>query len=149
MVPVRICHCRGYQEKKQVRLKAIDFINDNGSYAFLKTSIPGLFTRSFGEEYPEKINGLVERGKDFTNAALIQYYQAMMARPDRTEVLKTFPKPILFVMGEFDNAVPLQSSLQQCYLPAQSHVHLLGKSAHMGMWEEKELSDKILFDFLL
>ena len=136
------------EEKKQSRAKAIDFINEKGAIAFLKTSIPGLFTKAFAEQNPERINELIGRGEKFTAAALVQYYQAMIARPDRTAVLKTFPKPILFIIGEFDTAIPLQSSLQQCYLPAQSHVYILNKSAHMGMWEEADKSNQILLNFL-
>jgi pimeloyl-ACP methyl ester carboxylesterase len=137
------------EEKKQVRAKAIDFIRDKGVNAFLKTSTPGLFTKAFAARFPEKISALVEKGQSFSPDALIQYYKAMIARPDRTAVLKTFLKPILFIMGEYDNAIPLQSSLQQCYLPVQSHVHLLEHSAHMGMWEEQDKSNKLLLNFLL
>jgi len=137
------------EEKKAIRTKAIDFINDNGPHAFLKTSIPGLFTQTYADENPESINELIEKGKNFSAAALVQYYQAMIARPDRTAVLKSFPKPILFIMGEYDNAIPLQSSLQQCYLPIQSNVSLLDQSAHMGMWEEMEKSNQILHQFLM
>ena len=136
------------EEKKQVREKAIDFMNDKGPALFLKTSTPALFTTKFAEKYPEQIEALIERGKKFTAEALVQYYKAMIARPDRTEVLKTFDKPILFIIGEFDNAIPLQSSLQQCYLPMQSHVNLLEQSAHMGMWEEASKSNQILLKFL-
>ncbi|MBC7888839.1 MAG: alpha/beta hydrolase [Ferruginibacter sp.] len=136
------------EEKKQARAKSIDFINVNGSNAFLKTSIPGLFTKAYADAYPEIINDLLEKGKNFSSAALIQYYQAMIARPERIAVLKTFSKPILFVIGEHDNAIPLESSMQQCYLPAIAHVHILNKSAHMGMWEEADKSNQILFNFL-
>ncbi|MEJ7586240.1 MAG: alpha/beta hydrolase [Ferruginibacter sp.] len=135
-------------EKKQTRRKGIEFINTKGPQAFLKTSIPAMFTRGFAEQKPAEVNGLVEKGNSFSAAALVQYYEAMIARPDRTAVLKNFRKPILFVMGEHDTAIPLQSSLQQCYLPAQSHVHLLDKSAHMGMWEEAEKANDILMKFL-
>lgn len=137
------------EEKKQVREKAIDFIVDKGPNSFLKTSIPGLFTKEFVANYPEKVNGLIEKGKSFTPDALVQYYKAMIARPDRTMILKNFVNPILFIMGEYDSAIPLQSSLQQCYLPLQSHVHLLSLSAHMGMWEETDRSNQLLLDFLL
>jgi len=137
------------EEKKATRTKAIDFINDKGPDAFLKTSIPGLFTKTYADENPDSINGLIAKGKNFSAAALVQYYKAMIARPDRTAVLKTFPKPILFIMGEYDNAIPLQSSLQQCYLPIQSNVSLLDQSAHMGMWEEMEKSNQILHQFLM
>ena len=91
---------------------------------------------------------LIDSLKYFTKEALIQYYEAMIIRPNRTQVLKSFPKPVLFIIGKEDKAVPLDISLQQCYLPLQSHVHILQQSAHMGMWEETALSNKILADFL-
>ena len=62
----------------------------------------------------------------------------MINRPDRTAVLKNFNKPILFIIGEHDKAVPFEQSMQQCYLPAIAHVHILRNSAHMGMFEETE-----------
>ncbi len=136
------------EEKKQARKKAISFILENGAYAFLRTAIPGLFTQKFINDHSSEVEALTEKATDFSGAALIQYYEAMIARPDRTNALKTFPKPVLFVIGEQDNIIPLQSSLQQCYMPVQSHVHILGNSAHMGMWEEKEKSNSVLFDFL-
>ena len=136
------------EEKKVVRKKAIEFIKENGAGTFLKTSIPGLFTKEYAAKQPEKMEELIEKGNDFTAAALIQYYEAMIARPDRTAVLTNSNKPILFIIGEQDTAVPLQSSLQQCYLPAQSHVHILASSAHIGMWEEEDKANKILLNFL-
>jgi pimeloyl-ACP methyl ester carboxylesterase len=136
------------EEKKQTRRKAIDFIKTKGAFAFLKTSTPGLFTKSFAEKAPEKINELIEDGKKFSNEALVQYYEAMIARPDRTDILKKLTTPVLFIIGEQDMAIPLQSSLQQCYLPNQSYVTILEESAHMGMWEEPEKANKSLFNFL-
>ena len=136
------------EEKKLARAKAILFIKDKGSNPFLQTSIPGLFSQAFATNYPAEINKLINKAKNFSPHALIQYYEAMIQRPDRTEVLKKFPKPILFIIGEKDNVIPLQSSLQQCYLPAQAHIHILAKSAHMGMLEETEKSNKILYNFL-
>lgn len=137
------------EEKKEARLKSIEFIKASGAYAFLKTSMPGLFTKAFAAKYPEKISALIDEGKNFREAALIQYYEAMIGRPDRTTVLQNFDKPILFIIGEHDTAIPLQYSLQQCYLPSQSHVNILDQSAHMGMWEEKEKVNQILFNFLV
>jgi pimeloyl-ACP methyl ester carboxylesterase len=135
-------------EKKEVRTKAIAFIKEKGAYTFLKTSIPGLFNEQFAEDNQEYIDDLVEKSKAFTSAALAQYYQAMIDRPERIELLKTFQKPVLFIIGEFDKAIPLESSLAQCYLPAISHVHILSKSAHMCMYEETSKANKYLIDFL-
>ncbi|MEO7293195.1 MAG: alpha/beta hydrolase [Ginsengibacter sp.] len=132
------------EEKKQTRRKAIDFIIAKGSYSFLRTSIPNLFT---GKEHLKEMEDIIEEGKKFKPEALIQYYQAMINRPDRTKFLKTFKKPILFIIGEKDNAIPLQASLQQCHQPSISHVHILD-IGHMGMIEESAGSSAIVESFL-
>jgi pimeloyl-ACP methyl ester carboxylesterase len=136
------------EEKKEVRTKAISFIKEKGAYTFLKTSIPGLFNEQFAADNQEHIDDLIEKSKAFTSAALAQYYQAMIDRPERIELLKTFQKPVLFIIGEFDKAILLESSLAQCYLPAISHVHILAKSAHMGVFEETLKANKYLLEFL-
>ena len=72
----------------------------------------------------------------------------MINRPDRTAVLKNFGKPILFIIGEHDLAVPFQQSMQQCYLPGQAHIHILRNSAHMGMLEEADKVNRALLQFI-
>ncbi len=132
------------EEKKQTRYKAIDFIKANGSYAFLRTSIPNLFA---DKQYLKEMEILIEEGKKINPEALIQYHQAMINRPDRTGVLKNFEKPVLFIIGEKDNAIPLQTSLQQCHLPAIAHINIL-ETGHMGMIEETKKCTDILLSFL-
>lgn len=138
------------EAKRNTRKKAIAFIRENGVVPFLKTSIPGLFHT--GENAPggneAYIDALIEQGQDFTGEALIQYYQAMMNRPDRIHVLANFPQPILFVLGEHDKAVPYEQGLKQSHIPQQSYIEILRNSGHMGMLEEIERSQQILANFL-
>lgn len=136
------------EEKKQTRLKAIDFIKNSGTNAFIKTSTPALFSEEFKINNPEAVEELIERNNKFTSEALIQYYRAMIARPERTQVLKNSTKSVLFIAGEKDNVIPLQGILRQVHLPIQSHIHILANSAHMGMWEESTKANKILLGFL-
>lgn len=126
------------EEKKANRLKSIEFIKKNGAFEFLKAVIADLFTENWYAGNRKIVDDLIEKSKNFTDEAIIAYYQAMINRPDRTSVLKNFNNPILFIIGEHDKAVPFQQSLQQCYLPAQAYIHILRKSAHMGMFEEPE-----------
>lgn len=135
-------------EKKETRKKAIEFIQEKGAVAFLKTSIPGLFNEAFDAENKSVILSLISKASNFTQAALVQYYEVMIARPDRIHVLKNFTKPVLFIIGVHDKAIPLQSSLEQCYLPAMSHVHMLENAAHMGMYEETAKVNSVLDNFL-
>lgn len=133
-------------EKVNIRKKAIGFIESNGSEAFLKTSIPGLFMEQGNSKLPE---ALLERGKSFLPAVLIQYYKAMIARQDRTKILKNTAMPVLFIMGEHDKAIPFKKSLEQSHIAKQTHVHILRNSAHMGMLEEPDKINEILANFLL
>lgn len=136
------------EEKKMARLKSIEFIKTHGAHDFLQTAIPGLFGKEWSVNHQAEIGSLVEKGRGFSSEALIQYYRAMIARPDRTHVLKNFPGPVLYIIGQYDNAVPFTQSMQQCYLPNQSHVHVLRHSAHMGMWEETARVNNVLLGFL-
>jgi pimeloyl-ACP methyl ester carboxylesterase len=124
--------------KKETRKKGIEFIQQNGAVAFLNNMIPGLFADA--EKSKEDIAILLEKAKTFEAEALVQYYEAMIARPDRTEVLKKFQGPVLIILGRHDKAIPLEQGLKQSHLPNISHIHVLNDSGHMGMLEEPSKS---------
>ncbi|HMP19401.1 MAG TPA: alpha/beta hydrolase [Ferruginibacter sp.] len=136
------------EEKKKSRQKAITFIEEKGAAPFLQTAIPGLFSEGYKQSNPEKVEALVHDGHQFSAEALVQYYQAMIARPDRTAVLHNITRPVLFIIGQYDTAVPMQASLEQSHLPQVSIVHILRYSGHMGMWEETGRVNEILNSFL-
>lgn len=134
-------------DKKNARRKSIDFILKHGSGAFLDTAIPGLFYDQAKNH--KDINRLISRGSnDLKPEALVQYYEAMIRRPDRTTALREAKCPVLWILGKHDQAVPFEQGLQQCYLAQQSDVHILRESAHMGMLEQTGLSNEILANFL-
>ena len=132
--------------KIATRQKAISFIQENGSQAFLKTSLPGLFADPL--QHKKSIDNLLQKAENCSCDTLIQYYEAMIKRPDRTELLVTAKFPVLFVMGFEDKAVPFSHSLQQSHLPPICHISILRGSAHMGMIEEPAKSLLVLTDFL-
>jgi pimeloyl-ACP methyl ester carboxylesterase len=136
------------EEKKAMRTKAIDFIKKNGAYEFLRTTIPGLFAEYWSKDHQQDIHALIEKSKAFPDAAIIEYYRSMISRPDRTQVLKNFPGSILLIIGEHDKAVPFAQSMQQSFLPDNPYIHILRRSAHMGMWEETAKVNTALSGFL-
>ncbi len=136
------------EEKKAVRRKGIEFINEHGAFEFLKTATPNLYSPDTKLHNPRLVEKQISSLSYFTSEALIAYYNAMIQRPDRTSVLKTSKIPILFIMGEYDNAIPLQDGLKQCHFAENSYIHILRNSGHMGMQEETEKTNTILTDFL-
>jgi pimeloyl-ACP methyl ester carboxylesterase len=135
------------EEKKANRLKSIEFVKKNGAYEFLKAVITDLFTEDWAAANTAIVDRQIEKSKNFTDEAIIAYYQAMINRPDRTHVLKNFPKPILLIIGEHDKAVPFEQSMQQCYIPPVSYIHILRNSAHMGMFEEADKVNQAVLQF--
>jgi pimeloyl-ACP methyl ester carboxylesterase len=123
---------------KKRRRKGIDFIRTNGALPFLKTATPNLYAPQSKEQHPEWIEEHIALASGLTEAALIHYYESMMLRPDRTDILKNTKLPVLFILGEADSAVPLADGLQQCHIPDLSFVHVLERTGHMGMIEAAE-----------
>jgi pimeloyl-ACP methyl ester carboxylesterase len=136
------------EEKKATRKKSIKFIETNATHAFLKQSTPALFSEEFKTNHPEVVEALIEKYKGFSPQVLVSYYEAMMKRPDRTEVLINSSKPVLFIIGKEDNAIPLEDSLKLCHLPSLSYIHILDKTGHMGMLEEPVRCIEIIKKFL-
>lgn len=136
------------EEKIETRRKGIEFIKVHGSNEFLKTSAANLFSDKTKETSPELVKEFITNLPEFSKPALIEYYEAMIARPDRTELLSQTKLPVLFIIGEHDKAVPFEDSLKQSSLPSTSFITILNNSGHMGMLEETEKSNNALLEFL-
>jgi pimeloyl-ACP methyl ester carboxylesterase len=134
--------------KKEIRRKAISFINEKGTYPFLKAAIPGLFGSDFKNKNEEVINRLIERSRDFTIESLTFYYRAMMERPDRSIQLKKAKVPVLILAGAHDIAAPLVDLAIQAAMPSVCHFYILQNTGHMGMLEESENISTILLNFV-
>ena len=139
---------RDSEEKKEARRKSISFIEQHGAAKFIEQSTPNLFSENFKKNQPDIVQSQVALYTNFLAPALVQYYEAMMERPDRTEILRKFNGPIIFIMGKHDTAIPLEHSLQQCHLPNLSYTLILENSGHMGMLEEAEKSSRFIENFL-
>lgn len=134
--------------KKETRQKGIAFIRQHGPLAFLKTTIPNLFAPLEVHDRKAMIEELIRRSDNFSGEALVLYYEAMMKRKDRTDVLRKLACPVLFILGVHDAAIPFQDGLEQTYLPSLSYIHVLRASGHAGMLEEAEKVEKIIKQYL-
>lgn len=135
-------------EKKASRRKSIEFIRTHGSAAFIAQSTPNLFTEDYRKLHPEFVEGMIRDYSGFNPASLIAYYEAMIRRPDRKAVLRSFPKPILFVLGKHDAAVPFEPVMKQTHLPDFSEITILENSGHLGIWQEPERANEAIQGFI-
>lgn len=136
------------EEKKEARRKGIDFITKNGAFLFIKQTTPNLFTEDYKLANADKVAKFIGDLSYFNPLSLIAYYHAMITRPDRTQILKNFSKPVLLLIGKNDSAVPYKDSLALTHLSSTTYVTILEHSAHMGMMEEINKSNEALESYL-
>ncbi len=144
-------HSTSYADSKEkiiTRKKGIEFIETHGAFAFLKTTLPNLFSAVTKEHQPELVEALIEKSSHFSASTLVSYYEAMIDRPDRRKILKDSKIPVMLIMSENDQAVPIADSLEQSSLPEKSYITILKNSGHMGMVEEPVESNQALTRFL-
>jgi pimeloyl-ACP methyl ester carboxylesterase len=135
------------EEKIATRRRGIEFIQQNGPKKFLEQSIPNLFSEPTKKQHPEIVQHTLASYSYFPAPSLIGYYEAMIRRPDRTALLRHFPRPILFILGTYDTAIPLEQGLQQCHLPGISFVKIFDDAGHMSMMERVNDANQALLDF--
>jgi pimeloyl-ACP methyl ester carboxylesterase len=142
-------HSTSYEDtpaKKETRNKVISFLESHGANEFTDTFVPGLFYHK-SEEIQKNIDILVEDARSCSKESLIAYTRAMRDRPDRSHLLN-MAIPILFICGEKDGAVPIEQSRLQTRELDPKFIHFLSQTGHMGMFERKEETSKMVSDFL-
>jgi len=136
------------EEKKKNRDKGIDFLRRNGPIHYVKQVIPSLFAYDFSKGYQFEVNKLLYNAAQYTSKGIIGALNAMKNRKDNAAVLEEITCPVLFIIGKEDIAIPLEISLKQTYLPQIADIHILNSIGHMGMFEAKRQTTKILKNFI-
>lgn len=132
------------EERKISRNKVIEFVSNHGVTPFIESFIPPLF---YDQSNPhiQPVVGLASQTKPET---LIAYVKAMRDRPDRTLVVRHFERAILFIAGEKDAGITLESIKTQSELAIRPTVCVLTNTAHMGMFEQADEAIKYIQVFL-
>ena len=132
------------EERKISRNKVIEFVSNHGVAPFIESFIPPLFY----DQTNQHIQSIVRLASQTKQETLIAYVKAMRDRPDRTNVLKHFKRPILFIAGEKDMGIPSESLKKQANMASDVTLNLLSEVAHMGMFEAEETTLYQVKEFL-
>lgn len=137
------------EEKKEGRKKSIRMIRQYGLEPFCRQTLPNMFAAVFRSQQAARVDNYIQQALNSGSPeSYIAYYEAMIARPDRTEVLKNIKVPVLFVIGKEDPAVPMDNSLPQVTMPAIASVHIFDQVGHIGLLEVYEESNLLLHHFI-
>lgn len=144
-------HSHPYKDspsKIQNRLKTIGFIQRHGIAPFVGHFVRNLFPPAFVVDNKQFVEELIHKTSMHHSDAVIAASHAMIERGDRTDVLTNLACPTLFIVGDLDNAISAEHSLQQLSLPKVASVHLLENVGHMGMFEAPVETLEIMVDFI-
>ncbi|MEO1712404.1 MAG: alpha/beta hydrolase [Bacteroidota bacterium] len=136
------------EEKKRSRAKSMEFIEKNGPTPYLKQLYTALFPKAYHQQNPNLISDLIERALPWDTAPILDGLDAMRKRPDRSQVIQDFQRPVLFLSGDLDVVVPEDYRLKQPLLAQAGSTHQLSNIGHMSMIEDPALFVHIVRDFL-
>jgi pimeloyl-ACP methyl ester carboxylesterase len=123
------------EEKKAMRTKAIELIQNGGREAFIRQMIPNLFSDSFKQSNPYIVKQRIEESLGMSSDALINFYQAMRERPDTTGVLFSAKFPLQWIIGLNDNIMSYKKILLECHHSPINFVTFYDNCGHMSMME--------------
>lgn len=135
-------------ERIKNRQKTIQFIQRHGIAPFAGHFVRNLFPPAFVKQQGNFIEDLIHHTSTHHSDAVIAASEAMIARPDQSDVLTQLPVPALFIVGKLDSAIPLEFSLQQLSLPAVALVHIFEHIGHMGMFEAPTACKHLIEEFV-
>lgn len=122
-------------ERKANRNRVIDFISQHGSEPFVRSFFQNLFTDPDHPAQPD----LVHQALAISPQTLTAYTLAMRDRPDRTPFLTSYPGKVLYITGENDPLISLESILKQTeLLGPKAMAEVIADTGHMGLIEKEE-----------
>ena len=135
------------EEKRKNRRKAIDIVKNGGKQMFLRQSVNGLFSENFKLNQPEFVEEQIVNTFKISEEGIINFYNEMIARPDRSAVLEKATFPVQWIFGKSDTIIPYKNVLPNCTKAGINFISLYSNAAHMGMFENAEQLGKDLKEF--
>lgn len=134
-------------EKKKTRQKVIDLILKGGKETFIKQMTVNLFAPAFAAAHPGVVQRKVLSGMQMPEEGMLNFYRAMIARPDNTHLLKDAVYPIQWILGEADGIIEFKKIIKDCYVSGINFVSLYIDTGHMSMLERPEMLSADLLAF--
>lgn len=151
LIGFSLFHSHPFEDKanvKKKRLKAVDFIKQNGHEVYAKQLIPRLFKKDFHKNHHYLISKLVYQASRSPKEGFMNGQIAMANRIDNTEILKKLTCPVQLIIGKLDETLPYPEMVKQVEMPKIGSIHILDRVGHMGMFSSKKELQKIVEEFL-
>lgn len=132
------------EEKKENRKKTYDFVKKNGPTSFLEEFVSGLF---FKKE-PHLLEKYRQIAQQTSQETILKYTLAMCERQSYMAVVQEFNSPVLFLAGEQDNIIPMNTLDSQARIARQGTLAIVKEVGHVGMLENPQACLEPVVKFL-
>ena len=133
------------EEKRAGRYRTVEAIKKNGREEFARQIIPSFL----GDSEKEKriVEKLIDRGVSYNDFAWSFGMEAMAHRVDHAETLRHMDIPFLMIMGEKDEAVPVELAYRQASISGRCELIVYPDSRHLAMYDNttQMIADLISF----
>lgn len=133
---------------RDARRQMIDLVQREGPSAVADQMLPKLLgdtSRRERQALEVMVRGLIEQNRPEGIAAAIE---AMMGRPDSTELLASIPCPVLVIVGSEDTLTPPSDAEAMQQRLTRSRLVLLPAAGHLSNLETPDTFSQALADFL-
>ncbi len=122
-------------EKRATRLKAMELIRNGGKEIFVKQMTANLFADNFRAVHPLIAKHKAEAGLELSTEGMLNFYEAMIARPDHSATIAAAHYPVQWIIGEKDNIINFTKNLSECHNCPINFVTLYTDCGHISTIE--------------
>jgi pimeloyl-ACP methyl ester carboxylesterase len=126
------------EEKRDGRNREIALIREGKLTQAIAKGVPHMFAPDNVVRFAEKIEEIKEVAEICDPEGVIACLEGMMARPDRNAFIAGFTKPLLFIFGEKDRYISVETAQGLAAKYKQAQVLWLPNSGHNGFIEEPD-----------
>jgi pimeloyl-ACP methyl ester carboxylesterase len=133
-------------QKKKERNKVIRLVQKNKGIS-VRQAIPNLFNTAF-KPYKKAIKDITGKAMKTSLQGIIASLEGMKIREDRQIVMKFAPYPILYIIGRYDNVLPMKKLLAEVDNSEYAESVILENAGHMGFIEDDYVCQTAIQKFL-
>lgn len=135
-------------ETKEKRRETIALARERGSGAVADAQINGMLGKTTREMNPD----IVEGARSMLEAApvdgVVGALEAMMERPDSTDMLATINVPTVIIVGEEDALTPVKEARAMYAAIAGSRLEVIPAAGHLSSLEKPAAFNHVLGEFV-
>jgi pimeloyl-ACP methyl ester carboxylesterase len=136
------------QEARANRLKAVELLKEEGVSAIVASMLPKMLAPRTFTHQPDLVRRLEQIMLSSTPKGIIGDLLGMLERPDSTAFLSEIKVPVLILVGENDQLIPLsEAQAMQAAIPF-ARLEVIPQAGHVLNMEQPQLFNRAVRQFL-